>query len=112
MRKITITKSAGFCFGVRRALHLAHQTTKSHQNIYILGDIVHNPRVVSDIKKTGIKKIHRLLPKSDAVLLIRAHGATKSVYKKAKKLGFKIIDATCPMVKEIHSTSLKKNIPR
>ena len=103
MKKITITKSAGFCFGVRRALRLAQQTAKSHKNIYMLGDIVHNPRVVSDIKKIGIKKIKSLKAQSNGVLLIRAHGAQKSVYEKAAKLGYKIIDATCPMVKEIHS---------
>ncbi len=103
MKKITITKSAGFCFGVRRALRLALQTAKTHKNIYMLGDIVHNPRVVSDIKKTGIRKINKLRPQSNGVLLIRAHGAQKSVYEEAAKLGYKIIDATCPMVKEIHS---------
>ncbi len=103
MKKITITKSAGFCFGVLRALRLAQQTAKSHKNIYMLGDIVHNPRVVSDIKKIGIKKITKLKTQGNGVLLIRAHGAQKSVYDQAKKLGYKIIDATCPMVKEIHS---------
>ena len=103
MKKITITKSAGFCFGVLRALRLARQTAKAHKNIYMLGDIVHNPRVVSDIKKTGIKKINKLKPQGNGVLLIRAHGAPKSVYEKAEKLGYEIIDATCPMVKEIHS---------
>ncbi len=103
MKQITITKSAGFCFGVRRALRLAQETAKSHKNIYMLGDIVHNPRVVSDIKKIGIKKVGKLKAQSNGVLLIRAHGAPKSVFEKARKLGYKIIDATCPMVKEIHS---------
>ncbi|MCG2712951.1 MAG: 4-hydroxy-3-methylbut-2-enyl diphosphate reductase [Candidatus Omnitrophica bacterium] len=103
MKKITITKSAGFCSGVRRALRLAQQTARSYKNIYMLGDIVHNPRVVSNIKKTGIKKINKLKAQRNGVLLIRAHGAQKSVYEKAARLGYKIIDATCPMVKEIHS---------
>ncbi len=103
MKTITITKSAGFCFGVRRALQLAEQTASANKKVYMLGEIVHNPRVVSDIKKAGVIKIDKLTPQKNAVLLIRAHGAPKDTYKKAEKMGYTIIDATCPMVKEIHS---------
>ncbi|MBU1044448.1 MAG: 4-hydroxy-3-methylbut-2-enyl diphosphate reductase [Candidatus Omnitrophica bacterium] len=103
MKTITITKSAGFCFGVRRALQLAEQTASANKKVYMLGEIVHNPRVVSDIKKTGVIKINELRPQHKGILLIRAHGAPRETYKKAKKLGYTIIDATCPMVKEIHS---------
>jgi len=103
MKTITITKSAGFCFGVRRALQLAEQTASSNKKVYMLGEIVHNPRVVRDIKKAGVIKIDKLKPIKNGVLLIRAHGAPKDTYKKAEQMGYKIIDATCPMVKEIHS---------
>ncbi|MBU1088131.1 MAG: 4-hydroxy-3-methylbut-2-enyl diphosphate reductase [Candidatus Omnitrophica bacterium] len=103
MKTITITKSAGFCFGVRRALQLAEQTASANKKVYMLGEIVHNPRVVNDIKKTGVIKINELRPQHNGILLIRAHGAPRETYKKAEKLGYTIIDATCPMVKEIHS---------
>lgn len=103
MKTITITKSAGFCFGVRRALQLAEQTATANKKVYMLGDIVHNPRVVKDIKKTGVIKIDKLRPQHKGILLIRAHGAPRDTYRKAEELGYKIIDATCPMVKEIHS---------
>ncbi|MCF7873347.1 MAG: 4-hydroxy-3-methylbut-2-enyl diphosphate reductase [Candidatus Omnitrophica bacterium] len=100
--KINIAKSAGFCLGVKQALIIADEAVKNCAKIDMLGDIVHNEEVVKQIKKMGIKKINKLTNGKDKTLLIRAHGAPKSTYRKAKKLGYKIIDATCPMVKEIH----------
>lgn len=107
MKKITLAKSAGFCFGVRRAIQLAQETASNHTNVYMLGDIVHNPHVVSKIKQSGIKKITRLAKKNPCILIIPAHGAPKSVYAQAKKNRYTIIDATCPMVKEIQSIAKK-----
>ncbi len=100
--KINIAKSAGFCFGVKRALMVALETAKTYQNVYMLGDIVHNEDVVRQIENSGIKKIKKLFKGAGKTLLIRAHGASLATFKKAKKIGFNIIDATCPMVKEIH----------
>ena len=106
--KINLAKSAGFCFGVKKALHIAFDAVKSDKNVYMLGDIVHNEDVVKDIKKAGIKTIKSLKQGKGASLLIRAHGTPSSTLKKAKNLGYKIIDATCPMVKELHK--LAKNL--
>ncbi len=103
MKKVTLAKSAGFCFGVRRAIQLALDIAKSNKNVYMLGDIVHNPRVVGDIKRQGIKKLKKLSKRSSGTLIIRAHGAPKVLFAQAKALGYKIIDVTCPMVKEIQS---------
>ncbi|MGA2775659.1 MAG: 4-hydroxy-3-methylbut-2-enyl diphosphate reductase [Candidatus Omnitrophota bacterium] len=100
--KVNLAKSAGFCFGVQRALNIALRQVKSKNNIFMLGDIVHNENVVRLIKKTGIKKISHLTSGRGKTLLIRAHGASFATFKKAKSLGYNIIDATCPMVKEIH----------
>lgn len=100
--KITLAKSAGFCFGVKRAIEIAHKTAKNNRNVVMLGDIVHNEDVVMQIKRIGIKKIKALSAGKNKTLLIRAHGAPAKTYKKALKSGYKIIDATCPMVKEIH----------
>jgi len=68
----------------------------------MLGDIVHNEEVVSQIKKAGIKKIRRLDKGKGKILLIRAHGTSTNIYKKVRALNYKIVDATCPMVREIH----------
>lgn len=100
--KINLAKSAGFCFGVKRALDIAFQTAEKQNPAYMLGDIVHNEDVIRKIEKAGIKKITRLSRGKDKTLLIRAHGSAKNVIEKARLLGYKITDATCPMVKEIH----------
>jgi len=100
--KINIAKSAGFCFGVKRALEIALKTAKSGRKIEMLGDIVHNEDVVKQINKLGIKKVNYLKKGLNKTILIRAHGADKKLFKEAATLGYSIIDATCPMVKEIH----------
>ena len=110
--KINLAKSAGFCFGVKRAIEIALQTARSNKpqpcaegqakNVYLLGDIVHNEDVVEQIRRTGIKKIKKLTSGKNKTLLIRAHGADLDTFRQAERLKYKIIDATCPMVKEIH----------
>ncbi|MFH1199403.1 MAG: 4-hydroxy-3-methylbut-2-enyl diphosphate reductase [Candidatus Omnitrophota bacterium] len=100
--KINLAKSAGFCFGVKRAIDIALKTASKNTRIYMLGDIVHNEDVVKQITQAGIKKINRLSAGQGKTLLIRAHGAAIETIAKAKKLKFTIVDATCPMVKEIH----------
>ena len=100
--KINLAKSAGFCFGVKRAIETAFNMIQSGQNVYMLGDIVHNEDVVKKIEAAGIKKIKKLTPVTNKTLLIRAHGISLNTIKKAHLLGYKVIDATCPMVKEIH----------
>lgn len=100
--KINLAKSAGFCFGVKRALKIAFESAGLNKKIYMLGDIVHNEEVVKQVSRAGIKKIKRLTGGKDKILLIRAHGISKNTINNALKLGYRIIDATCPMVKEIH----------
>lgn len=100
--KINLAKSAGFCFGVKRAISMAFSAVQTGETIEMLGDIVHNRDVVEKIRKAGIQKISRLSFGKNKALLIRAHGAPAQTFIKAKKIGYKIIDATCPMVKEIH----------
>ncbi|MFA6357981.1 MAG: 4-hydroxy-3-methylbut-2-enyl diphosphate reductase [Candidatus Omnitrophota bacterium] len=100
--KINLANSAGFCFGVRRAITIALAATKTKNPVVMLGDIVHNEDVVKQIQASGIKKINRLTCGRGKTLLIRAHGCSISTLKQALKSGYTIIDATCPMVKEIH----------
>jgi 4-hydroxy-3-methylbut-2-enyl diphosphate reductase len=100
--KIRLAKSAGFCFGVKRAIDIALKTAASNHSIQMLGDIVHNEDVIRMIEEAGIEKVRRLAPGKNKTLLIRAHGAPLSTFKKAQRLGYSLVDATCPMVKEIH----------
>jgi len=105
--KINVAKSAGFCFGVKRALKIAFGAASEETNVCMLGDIVHNEDVVSEIEKSGIRKIKKLSSGKNKTLLICAHGTSHKTFKKAVKLGYKIIDATCPMVHEIHRTAIE-----
>ena len=100
--QVNVAKSAGFCFGVKRALDIAFKTAATVPDVYILGDIVHNEEVIRELESAGIKKIKRLASSKNKTLLIRAHGVSKKLLERTQKLGYKIIDATCPMVKEIH----------
>ena len=101
--KILLAKDAGYCFGVRDAVNLAYDTAKDHGDVYMLGTIVHNEKVVDDLSKAGTKVVDKLseVP-SDKPILFRAHGTAPKVWKKAKNKNLKIIDATCPLVTEIH----------
>jgi len=100
---ITVAQSAGFCFGVKRAIKIALETIRDDGVVEMLGDIVHNEQVVQEIEAAGIRKVAALSSGSGKTLLIRSHGAPESVYQEARRLGYRIVDATCPMVKEIHT---------
>ena len=100
---IIVAKSAGYCFGVRDAVNIAYETAEKYGSVYMLGDIVHNERVVSDLEKAGAKVVKNLdeVPK-DSPVLFRAHGTKTDIWDEAKKKNLKVIDATCPLVHEIH----------
>ena len=101
--KIFLAKDAGYCFGVRDAVNLAYDTAKDHGDVYMLGTIVHNERVIDDLSKAGAKVVDSIddVPK-DKPLLFRAHGTSPELWDKAKKNNLKLIDGTCPLVTEIH----------
>ncbi len=102
--KIIIAKDAGYCFGVRDAVDLAYDVANSEGNVYMLGDIVHNEKVVEDLNDSGAKVVDSLedIPENSSVLF-RAHGTKTETWKKAKERNINIVDATCPLVHEIHS---------
>ena len=101
--KILLAKDAGYCFGVRDAVNLAKKSGDDFQEVYMLGDIVHNETVVEDLNKRGSKVVDSLndIPE-DKPVLFRAHGTDPETWKKAQKKKLNIIDATCPLVTEIH----------
>ena len=101
--KILVAKDAGYCFGVRDAVNLAKKSGGEYDSVYMLGDIVHNERVVSDLEKSGSVVVNNLdeIPE-DKPVLFRAHGTDPSVWKEAQKKKLNIIDATCPLVTDIH----------
>lgn len=101
--RVRLARSAGFCFGVRRALRIAGETAAGSGGVCALGALVHNEDVLRDIERSGIRRIrrfsraHRGMP-----LLICAHGAPARTLSKAREYGYRIVDATCPKVTAIH----------
>jgi len=96
---IAIAENAGFCYGVMRAIKMADDAIKQYKTIYSLGPIIHNPQVVEEYEKKGLK----VLESFDGVhapILIRSHGVPPETYDKIRKKGIDFIDATCPFVKE------------
>ena len=100
---IIIAKDAGYCFGVRDAVNIAYETAEKYGDVYMLGDIVHNEQVVSDLEQAGAKVVSDIdkIP-NDSPVLFRAHGTKTGIWNEAKNKNVKVIDATCPLVHEIH----------
>ncbi len=100
---IHVAKSAGFCFGVNRAVELVEQSVKEGKQVLTLGPIIHNRHAVDRFEKMGVKVIS--VPEeaeTDNTVIIRSHGVTRQVYEALEKQGVEIVDATCPFVKRIH----------
>lgn len=103
--RVEIAKNAGFCFGVKRAIKLAKKLAESGKPVYTYGEIIHNERVVEELKAEGVFAIRNLdelqsLPKG--IVLIRSHGIPESDYRKLDGFELQFEDATCPFVKRIH----------
>ena len=103
---VNIAKSAGFCFGVKRAVNLVYDEISSEdKTIYTYGPIIHNDEVVKDLEQKGvtvIKNLDKLSSLEKGIIIIRSHGISREEYNKIEESGFEIKDATCPFVKKIH----------
>ena len=101
---VTVAKSAGFCFGVSRAVELVETAAKEGKHTLTLGPIIHNRHVVERFQKMGVQVIEQpeQAQPGDTVI-IRSHGVSREVYERLEKQGAEIIDATCPFVKRIHN---------
>lgn len=100
--EIKLAKSAGFCFGVKRAVDYAY-SKEGQKNIYTFGPIIHNKNVTGDLESKGIKISEELDTAKDGELIIRSHGVPPKVYAELEKKGIKYTDCTCPFVKKIHN---------
>ena len=106
--KVTVAKSAGFCFGVKKAVDIVYDLADKEEGpIYTYGPIIHNENVVDDLKKKGVEIINTIEEArniKNGIVVIRSHGITKSEYEGLKSAGHKVVDATCPFVKKIHDS--------
>ena len=100
---IETAKSAGFCFGVDRAMKLVYEALEQGKRVATLGPIIHNDSVVSDLLQRGARIIQSVEEaEPDETIVIRSHGVGKAVYERLGELGLAYIDATCPFVARIH----------
>ena len=101
--KVILAKSAGFCYGVRRAVELAEQTVRTGEPCVMLGSIIHNRDVVDHLSALGLRAVDRpdQVPEGSGVL-IRSHGESRATYEALRARRAKILDATCPNVSRIH----------
>jgi len=100
--KIDVAKGCGFCGGVRRAVDMALKAADEHGSVAMLGDIVHNESVVSMLEYKGVRVVDSPEDVLDKPILLRAHGTPPETEKLLREKGLSLIDATCPLVKEIH----------
>jgi 4-hydroxy-3-methylbut-2-en-1-yl diphosphate reductase len=112
--KIIIAKTAGFCFGVKRAVDMTLDVAKKDRDgVYTLGPIIHNPQVIAKLKDEGVSPIemHDIEDREIRDLIIRTHGIPRQLYDNISSRGFRIIDATCPFVKKAqhYAKLLKEN---
>lgn len=100
-----VAKSAGFCFGVKRAVDTVYSEVEKGENIYTFGPIIHNKEVVADLESKGVKvinDIHDLSDLDEGVVVIRSHGVSKETASLLRQSPLRVVDATCPFVKKIH----------
>lgn len=111
--EITVAKSAGFCFGVQRAVDSVYKELKENSGkIYTFGPIIHNEQVVEDLNKKGIEVIdtvEQLKEIKEGTVVIRSHGVAKEIYDILEQQKLKMVDATCPFVKKIHNIVLDES---
>ncbi len=103
MRDITVAKSAGFCFGVERAVNTVYDLLDKGERVCTLGPIIHNPQIVEEFENRGVKIVKNVEEmENDRVLVIRSHGVSQSVLSDIKNSKKAYVDATCPFVSKIH----------
>ena len=111
--EITVAKSAGFCFGVQRAVDSVYKELEENSGkIYTFGPIIHNEQVVEDLNKKGIEVIdtvEQLKEIKEGTVVIRSHGVAKEIYDNLEQQKLKMVDATCPFVKKIHNIVLDES---
>lgn len=101
--QIRLAESAGFCFGVDKAVSTVYRLLDEGRRVCTLGPIIHNPQVVADFARRGVEIVSRPAETPpDAVLVIRSHGVAAAVYDEARQQGVEVCDATCPFVAKIH----------
>ena len=103
MKRITVAKTAGFCFGVQRAVDAAFAEARSGTPACTLGELIHNPQIVEELVHAGVRVIETPAENADGrTVIIRSHGVPPKVYGELAASGVRVVDATCPYVEKLH----------
>lgn len=109
MSKVVVAESAGFCFGVDRAVKMVYSELEQNTKVATLGPIIHNQDVVNDMKNKGARIINSVNELAeDETVVIRSHGVGREIYDKICEKGNRMLDATCPFVSRIHKIVAEK----
>lgn len=111
--EVRLAKSAGFCFGVTRAVETVYKQIDKGVPIYTYGPIIHNDVVVGDLEAKGVRTLHspeELKMIKEGKIIIRSHGVSRDIYEQIGKQGLECIDATCPFVKRIHNIVARESM--
>ncbi len=103
--EVTLAKTAGFCFGVKRAVDKVYELADKEDKVYTFGPIIHNEEVVRDLESKGVQVLNssdELTEVTDGIVVIRSHGVPKEVYQLMEEKQIRYADATCPFVRKIH----------
>src|SRR5215212_3177867 len=103
--KVYLAKEVGFCFGVKRAINMTRQALAEHNDVSILGDVVHNKTVTAELEARGLKKVEDIDVINSGTMVIRAHGLPESKIAEAHARGLNIVDATCPIVSQAQAAA-------
>lgn len=100
--RVTVAETAGFCFGVKRAVDMAFRLAESETPACTYGELIHNPQVVEELRARGVPAVTTLEECAGKTVLIRSHGVPERIYQALAEMGCPVVDATCPFVGKIH----------
>jgi (E)-4-hydroxy-3-methyl-but-2-enyl pyrophosphate reductase len=98
--KVFLAKEVGFCFGVKRAINMTRQALAENEDVFILGDLIHNRTVTAELEARGLQKVDDFEGRATGTMVVRAHGLPAAKLQAAHDAGLNIIDATCPIVRQ------------
>lgn len=108
-KEIKLAKTAGFCYGVKRAVETAKKLKSENpdKNVFVLGELIHNSDVIKELEELGIKTLDEIPEKGDGICVIRSHGESPEIFEKIKQSGFTLVDLTCPDVKKVQQKAVE-----
>lgn len=99
--KVVVADQSGVCFGVKRALDLVNAESSKRGKLATLGPLIHNPQVVRDLEKKGVRVVNHI-EEAEGAIVMPSHGVPREVFEAAESAGLEVIDATCPFVANVH----------